>query len=403
MTEAEVDEFPFPREQKCPLWPSPEYARRRHEEPVSRVRMGSDNDPWLITRYADAIAVLGNPGAFSQNPTAPGYPHRPGHSEVLTSGFLMEIDPPLHTRLRAVVNQEFAVRRIEEHAVAVRNIVTSVLDELLAGDKPADYVPAVAYKLPGLVICELLGVPYGDKDLFLGWINQCFGPPNEDSAREASIAAKAFADYVDQLLADKERNPTEDIIGRMVVSSLETQVVDRDELLSLIRQLIVGGFDTTANTISLGTLAFLLQPEQLAALRDDPTLAGHAAEEVLRFTAITHLGRRRAARQDIEVGGQLIRAGEGVIVAQDAINRDEALFENPDAFDIRRKGPRRHMSFGFGIHLCPGSPLARLELKELFAQLFVRVPTLELATSPDEVSYKDDANIWGLRSLEVTW
>jgi cytochrome P450 len=399
----QIDEFPFPRDEGCPLWPSKEYARRRHEEPVSRVRTGTDNDPWLITRYADAIAVLGNPAAFSQDPLAPGYPHRPGHSEILTSGFLMEIDPPLHTRLRGVVNEEFSVRRIGGHAELVRRVVSQVLDDFLASGSPADLVSGIAYRLPGLVICELLGVPYEDKDLFLNWITLCFGPPNEESQKQAAVAAKEFADYVDELLTQKQRSPSDDIIGRMVKNSLEPGTVSRDELLTLIRSLVVGGFDTTANTISLGTLAFLLHPEQMAALRDNSELAGNAAEEVLRVTAITHLGRRRAARKDVEVGGTLIRAGEGVIVSQDAVNRDESLFDDPDRFNIERTGARRHMSFGFGIHLCVGSPLARLELKELFAQMFVRIPTLSLAGTRNDVGYKADGNIWGLQRLEVRW
>lgn len=403
-TSRSAEKFPFPRDPECPLLPSKEYERRRREEPISRVDVGSESEPWLVTRHADMVAVMGNPAVFSHSPLTPGFPSRPAAAGALTEGFLLEQDPPVHTRQKAVLMEEFSLRKVQQHAPLVRRVVTETLDNFIASGSPAEFVSGVAYRIPGEIICELLGVQPGERERFLGWISACMttSPQGEEGQQKTAAALEAFSEYVEYLLDQKLRERPDDLIGRML-HNLDEGVVSRDEMIRLIKTLIVGGIDTTANTIALGTLAFLLHPEQLAKLRDDPGLASNASEEVLRFTNITHTGRRVAAREDIEIGGTLIRAGEGVVVTADAVNRDQAVFEDPNTFDIERKNARRHGTFGFGIHLCVGSALARLEMKEFFSQVFVRIPTLALAGEEQGVEYKYDSTIWGLERLDVRW
>ncbi len=168
--------------------------------------------------------------------------------------------------------------------------------------------------------------------------------------------------------------------------------------------LLIAGHETTANMIALGTLALLQHPEQLARLRncEDPALISSAVEELLRYLTITHDGRKRIATEDIEIAGQTIKAGEGVIVATDLGNRDPEAFENPDTLDLERDA-RHHVAFGFGVHQCLGQPLARMELQVAYSTLFRRVPTLALATTLDQVPFKDDASVYGVYELPVTW
>jgi cytochrome P450 len=168
--------------------------------------------------------------------------------------------------------------------------------------------------------------------------------------------------------------------------------------------LLLAGHETTANMIALGTLALLTNPDQLALLResDDPKLIAGAVEELLRYLNITHNGRRRVALEDIEISGQLIRAGEGLILANDIGNRDPAAFPDPDRLDIQRDA-RRHVAFGFGVHQCLGQPLARMELQVVYGTLYRRIPTLSFAASLDRIHFKHDGSVYGVYDLPVTW
>jgi cytochrome P450 len=166
--------------------------------------------------------------------------------------------------------------------------------------------------------------------------------------------------------------------------------------------MLAAGHETTANMIALGVVTLLQHPDQLHAIKADPTLTPAAVEELLRYLAVAQNGLGRAATEDVEVGGQLIRQGEGVLVLLAAANRDETVFENPDVFDVRRQ-PHRHTSFGAAIHQCIGSPLARAELQMAFDTLFARIPTLQLAVATEEIRYKFDSLFFGVHALPVSW
>jgi len=252
------------------------------------------------------------------------------------------------------------------------------------------------------VICELLGVPYADHDFFQACSKKIVSrsTPVDDAVK----AGDDLRAYLLDLVAAKEKEPTDDMIGRLVTDQLATGELTRDEVAGMASLMLVAGHETTANMIALGTVALLEHPDQLARLRDtdDPKLVANAVEELLRYLTIVHSGRRRVATEDIEVAGQLVRAGEGVILANDAGNRDEEQFPEPARLDISRQA-RHHIAFGFGVHQCLGQPLARMELQVVYSTLYRRIPTLELAVPVEELQFKHDAFVYGVHSLPVTW
>jgi cytochrome P450 len=207
----------------------------------------------------------------------------------------------------------------------------------------------------------------------------------------------ALRSYLDDLIARKEKEPGDDLLSRQLAKT-----DSRDDVVSLAFLLLIGGHETTANMISLGTLAFLEHPEFLAAIREDPAKTPNAVEELLRYFTIAEFANLRVAAEDVEFGGVLIRAGDGVIGLSNTGNRDPEVFENPDELNIER-GARHHLTFGYGSHQCLGQSLARLELEIVFNTLFRRVPELRLAVPADELPFKDDASIYGVYELPVTW
>jgi cytochrome P450 len=393
--------FPLPRDAKCPVNPAPEYAELRERDEFTRITTWNGEEAWLVTKYSDALEILGDAEGFSNDPRNPGYPKATPAVQVLSRGVLPMLDPPEHTRLRKLVNDEFSVQRIESIRPLIQRVVDDALDEYLAREEPADFVAHFAFRVASVMICELLGVPYVDHQMFQETVELCHGP---GATVEAAHAATSELDgYLERLLTAEEENPTDHIVGRFVRNGIEAGLVERDEVLTLMRFMIEAGFDTTANTMALGTLTLLQHPEQLAALREDRDLVRGAVEEILRYTSIIHQGGRRAAMADATVAGNAISEGEGVIVARDAANRDPSVFENPEEFDIRRPNARRQLTFSYGIHLCAGSSLARAELQSVFVSLFERAPNLRLAVPMEKLRFKDDSQVFGVYELPMAW
>jgi cytochrome P450 len=304
--------------------------------------------------------------------------------------------------LRRTVIPPFTVKRVETMRPRVQQVVDEQLDRMLAGPKPADLVEDFALPVPSLVICELLGVPYADHDQFQA--NSKAILHQESTPEQRMAAAGAMFDYLSALLDDRLANPGDDMLSGLT-GRIRAGELTRQEATEIGVLMLLAGHETTANMIALGTLALMENPAQLAVLRenlDDQKLVASAVEELLRYLTIAHGGRRRAALDDIEIGGQTIRAGEGMILVNETGNRDPAVFADPDRLDIRRDA-RSHLSFGFGVHQCLGQPLARMELQVAYRTLFRRVPTLELATGLDQIPFKHDGFVYGLYELPVTW
>jgi cytochrome P450 len=397
---AEVQEFPMPRAAGCPFDPAPQLQARLHEGPPARVHLWDGSTPWLVTGYAEQRALLSDP-RLSADVTRPGYPLQvPRPKGAAGLGFVTQDDPE-HARLRRMVTAPFAIKRVEALRPAVQRIVDDLLDEMLAGPRPVDLVEAFALPVPSLVICQMLGVPYADHDFFQSNSKMLIRRTTTVEDREAARAA--LYNYLDDLMGEKLAHPADDLLSGLA-DRVGAGDMTRDEAAQTGVLLLVAGHETTANMIALGTLALLEHPDQLALLRetDDPKLVASAVEELLRYLTIAHTGRRRAALEDIEIGGQVIRAGEGVILANETGNRDPDVFPDPDRLDVRRDA-RRHVAFGFGVHQCLGQPLARMELQVVYGTLYRRIPTLRLAADLDQIPFKHDGAVYGVYELPVTW
>ncbi|MFJ2212579.1 cytochrome P450 [Streptomyces sp. NPDC101062] len=397
--QAALPGFPMERAARCPFDPPPELRDAQREGPLAKVRLWDGSTPWLVTRYADQRALLGDP-RLSADITRPGYPSSAPVTGNASIGFIL-MDDPEHARLRRMVAAPFAFKRVEAMRPAVQKITDELIDGLLAGPTPVDLVQAFALPLPSLVISELLGVPYGDHEFFQEsskvLINRDVTP------EERAAASGALVRYLDELMSEKIAHPTDDLLSGLV-AKVEAGELTRAEVAQMGVLLLIAGHETTANMIALGTLALLENPDQFALLRDtdDPALVASAVDELLRYLNITHNGRRRVALEDIEVAGEVIRAGEGVIAPNDIANRDPDVFEDPDRLDLRRDA-RRHLAFGFGVHQCLGQTLARMELQVAYSTLYRRIPGLRLAGEIEKVPFKHDGSVYGVYELPVAW
>ncbi|MFE2046288.1 cytochrome P450 [Streptomyces sp. NPDC059477] len=394
----------FPMRRTCPFSEPGEYAALRADEPVSRAALKVNGKPaWLITRHDDVRQVLGDP-RVSSNLKLPGYPHQFHIPEELLAQvrlMLLNMDPPQHTAQRRMLIPEFTARRVRELRPRIEEIVEERVAAMLAAGGPVDLVTALALPVPSLVICELLGVPYEDHARFEEWSAAMM---NHDlSPEEYGAAVQALDGYLDQLVTRKESEPGDDLISRFLEKNRAEPVADHADVVTMARLMLVGGHETTANMIALGVLALLEHPEQLAQLRADPGLLPNAVEELLRVFSISDSGTARVALADIEIGGVTIRAGEGILALNNAADHDETVFPDPGMLDLHRKEARAHLAFGYGIHQCIGANLARVELEAVYGILLRRIPGLRLAADPDSLRFKDDAMVYGVHELPVTW
>jgi cytochrome P450 len=400
MTKTELPAYPMPRATECPFDPPPGL---RALEPLTKVRLWDGSTPWLVTRYEDQRTLLADP-RISADVRHEGYPHVSPGSRVRRSRprTFIGMDDPDHARLRRMVTSTFAIKRMEELRPAIQQIVDDAIDGLLAGPRPVDLVKELALPVPSMVICRLLGVPYADHELFQSRARTML---KRDTPADEMIAAQdEMLAYLDAVVGDKLAAPAGDVLSKLAVEQVATGELTRREAATMGLLLLIAGHETTANMIALGTLALLEHPDQLAELRDadDPAVIARAVEELLRYLTITHSGRRRVALADVELDGQVIRAGDGVILANDAANRDELPFADPDRLDVHRDA-RAHVAFGFGVHQCLGQPLARVELQVVYGTLYRRIPGLRLAVPVDQVPFKHDSAVYGAYELPVTW
>ncbi|RKT08008.1 cytochrome P450 [Streptomyces sp. 3211.6] len=387
-----VEAMPTERRSGCPFDPPAELSDAQRHGPISRFTHVGGKPGWLITGYDLVRSVLADSRFSSRKelmnivdfelPPAP-----PGE-------FLL-MDEPQHSRYRKPLVGKFTVRRMRMLTERIEQITSECLDAMEAAGPSADLVTAFAKPIPTIVICEILGVPYEDRASFQEQIDAFMG--GEVSDEELIAAYTATQDYLARLVAAKRANPTDDVLSELTDSDLTDE-----ELKGISLILLAAGFDTTANMLSLGTFALLRNPEQLAALRDDPSLTDGAVEELLRYLSVAKTFHRTAL-EDVEVGGHTIEAGTTVVLSFNTANRDPARFTDPDALDIRRPYDG-HLAFSHGIHQCLGQQLARVEMRVAFRALLDRFPTLRLAVPADEVRLRpESADIYGVKSLPVTW
>ncbi|WP_026197971.1 cytochrome P450 [Sciscionella marina] len=395
-TPTPVSALPTERPTGCPFDPPAELGPLRTEAPLRRMTYPDGHVGWLATGHAAVRAVLADPRISIRyellHYPLPGLPI--DSLPPASPGDLTGVDPPEHTRYRKLLTGKFTVRRMRALTDRIEQFAAEALDAMQRTEAPVDLVAAYARPIPALMICELLGVPYEDRQQFQRNAEIVTGnTPSE----QTEPAWNALHEFMAGLVATKQATPTNDLLPDLTGSDLTDQ-----ELTTLGVVLLGAGLDTTANMLALGTFALLQHPDQLATLRADPALIDSTVEELLRYLTITHT-MVRAATEDVEIGGQLIKAGETVTLSTQAANRDPARFPNPDALDLYRTATG-HLAFGHGIHQCLGQQLARVQMRVAFPALLSRFPSLRLAIPPNEVPLRTDGGaIYGAHHLPVTW
>ncbi|MEU1342712.1 cytochrome P450 [Streptomyces sp. NPDC005827] len=403
-TEAQVPAWPLPRAAGCPFDPPPALRSLTAEKPLARVRIWDGSTPWIVTGHAAQRELLADP-RVSVDERLPGFPHwNEGMAAAVAyrPRSVFNSDAPEHSRYRRIMTGPFTMKRVQALRPAIQKITDDLIDTMLAGPAPADLVEALALPLPTLMISELLGVPYEDHAFFQE--NAARGISHHVSAEESMRTFGALNEYLMHLVEKKAAEPADDALSD-IAARVTAGDITVPEAAMMGLGLLIAGHETSANMIGLGTVALLEHPEQLAVLRetDDPQVVAGAVEELLRHLGIIHGGQRRIAKDDIEIAGETIRAGEGIIVELFSANRDAAVFPDPDRLDLHRANARHHNAFGFGIHQCVGQQLARVELQIVFGTLFRRVPTLALAVPVDRIEFKHDRLAYGVYALPVTW
>ncbi|WP_406212970.1 cytochrome P450 [Streptomyces decoyicus] len=395
-TVGEPATLPTDRRTGCPFDP-PAALTALSDKPLRRMRYADGHLGRLVTGHAAARAILADPRFSSRYELL----HLPepiagvsGEMPPAPVGDIIGLDAPEHTRYRRLLTGRFTVRRMRQLTERVEQFTTECLDAMEQAGPTADLVAAFAQPVPALMICELLGVPYADRERFQSQVATLFDQTADAEAK--GEAYTALFQFLGALVHAKRAEPTDDLLSDLTTSDLTDE-----ELAGIGGLLLAAGLDTTANMLGLGTFALLSNPDQLDALRADPDLAGQTVEELLRYLSVAD-PLLRSALEDVEVEGRLIRAGETVTVSVQAANRDPHRFPGPDRLDIHCKATG-HLAFGHGAHQCLGQQLARVEMTVAFPALFARFPTLRLAVPPQEVELRDRSNIYGVVSLPVTW
>ncbi|MGB3442768.1 MAG: cytochrome P450 [Actinophytocola sp.] len=384
-------------------------ARLREDEPVHHTVTPNGLKVWVVSRYEDVRAAFAdprlskdfaaNPGIFERNMIATDGDRVLGAPAIqnLLNGHMANSDPPDHTRLRKLVGQAFTMRRVEKLRPGVERVVDELLDRV-AREREVDLVRALSLPLPLTVICDLLGVPQEDQEMFRVWVDDMLSTAQDDSVRNAS--GLAMAGYLQKLVAAKRENPADDMLTGLIEARDGSDRLREEELVPMVFLLLVAGHETTASMIGNGTLTMLKDPGLMARLRADPDLLPAAVEEFIRFEPPGTMATFRFTAQDTTIGGVTIPADSFVLLSVGAANRDENRFPDPGEVDVSRS-VSGHMSFGHGIHFCLGAPLARMELAIVFRKLITRFPKLRLAVPADQLRWRHSLFMHGLEALPV--
>jgi cytochrome P450 monooxygenase len=381
----------FPGRRAGVPFPPPEYADIRARPGLVRTSLGADTKVWLVARHEDVRTVLTD-RRISSNPTHTGFPAFgrtggvPAPDQV--PGWFVGMDPPEHGRFRKTLIPEFTVRKIKELRPEIQRVVDGRIDAMLAAGNSADLVADFALPVPSLVITALLGVPYADHEFFEAKTRVLVSFASTDDEREA--AGKHILRYITRLITIKQQRPADDLLSRLLAAGTMTP----QELSGVAMLLLIAGHETTANNISLGVITLLANREWIGDER--------VVEELLRLHSVADLVALRVAVEDVEIGGQLIKAGEGIIPLVAAANHDSGAFAGPAQFDPARAA-RHHVAFGYGVHQCLGQNLVRAEMEIVYRTLFERIPTLEIAAPVAELPFKYDGILFGLHALPVKW
>lgn len=384
--------------------PYPAYAELRA---AGRILHNPETEQWIIPRHQDVNALLrdrrfGRTYLHLATHEEMGRPEDPPHTapfwHLIRNGIL-DMEPPDHTRVRRLVAKAFTPRRVEELRPTVQGLMDGLLDEVL-GAGEVDLIAAVAEPLPVTVIAELLGIPEADRHHLRPWSAEICRMyelnPSEEDGRAASAAAVEFSDYLRELIRERRRHPTEDLIGGLVQVIDQGDRLTEDEMIGTCVLLLNAGHEATVNMTGNGWWALFRNPDQLARLRADHALIPRAVEELMRYDTPLQMFERWVL-EDVEIHGVPVARGQELALLFGSANRDPTAFDRPDALDLGRE-PNPHMTFGAGIHFCLGAPLGRVELETSFGSLLRRAAHMELVREPE---WKPNYIIRGLRELRV--
>jgi cytochrome P450 len=380
------------------------HDRLREQGPVAKLVFPQGTAAWLVTRYDEARTALadprlskdfkGNTGIFAKHRVESDEEPREFNSDLV--GHMLNSDPPNHTRLRKLVTKAFTARRMELMRPRVQELTDQLLDEMAQHDE-VDLLDAFAFPLPITVICEIMDVPMADRDEFRAWSNALVTTVNPEQAQHA---AGAMANYLSEMIDLKRAQPGDDMFSALVHADESGDTLDQSELMAMAFLLLLAGHETTVNLIGNGVLNLLRNPDQLAALRADPSLIKGAVEEFLRYEGPVNQATLRFTTEPVTFGDVTIPTDELVFVSLASANRDTERFPEADRFDITRS-TGGHLAFGHGIHFCLGAPLARLEGEVAVNSLLKRFPDLALAAEPDELTWRSSTLMRGLFTLPV--
>lgn len=394
----------YPVRREFPLHPSSKLLDRLTTGPVERVEIWDGSSPWLVTRLEDFKTVLAD-RPVSSDPRRPGFPGLTksmgaGDQGVAKMSFIA-MDGEEHARHRRMLTPLLSVRKVEAWRPEVREIIKGLIAEMHKMSQPVDLVANFSMPFASKVLCLIMGLPDSFHVEF-----QAFGDVfmrRDTTPEQLGAATERLHSHYPGFIQDKREDPQEDILSVLVVK-MDAGELDEEQLIGMLDLLVLGGHETTAKNVSLGLIAMMQQPDQLALLRDsdDPAVLKNAVEDILRFVTTSFSGRRRVATEDFELGGQQIKAGEGLIACADVANRDGLKFDNPNQLDFTRAA-HGHAAFGFGPHQCIGQALARTELQEAFRALLDELPAVRLGVPFQELNFLEDQIIYGVETLPLVW
>jgi cytochrome P450 len=395
-TTSDLPVIPARREAHCPLAPPTEFAGWREESGLQRA-IWNGQQVWSVSRYEDIRAALVDPRLSAE--TLPDLFDAANDSTAPV--VFARIDDPEHHRLRRMMTSQFTFRRTEAMRPQIQELVDKYLEAMIDKGPPADIVRDFGLPVPSMVIALLLGVPPDDLQLFQH--NTAAGLDVNSTDEERARGFIEMYAYIQELVARKERDPGDDLISRLITDYVATGQLDYNTVAVNAVIMMQAGHETTANMISLGTVALLEHPEVFERLgqTDDAAVIANAVEELMRYLSIVHAQVDRIASEDLILGGQQIRAGDRLLMNLPAGNWDSEFVDSPETLDIARN-VRGHVAFGYGTHQCIGANLARVEMQVAFATLARRLPGLKLAVPQHELKFKD-ADIYGMKELPVTW
>ncbi len=402
-TTEETPRLPFARADALAI--APDYAALRRQAPISRVLTPAGDPAWLVTSYEEAKEVFRD-RRFGRSHPKPEEASRISYAAVQDgpSGDF-DTEEQVHKRMRRVLAPAFSAPRMRALGDRIAELTDRCLDDLEAAraanpGEPVDLTDFLAFPLPVLVICELLGVPYADREHFRGLSERI---AVMDGGEDAQAAMAEFMAYMTKLADAKRVDPQPDVISDLVAVQADDPAFTDDDLARLGAGLLFAGHETTSTRIAMGTLFLLSDTARRDRFAADPDgQVNQTVEEILRLTATSGTGLLRYAHEDVEIAGTRIMRGDAVLISSDAANRDESVFADPDGFDPDRT-PNVHLAFGTGAHVCIGANLARTELRTVFPKLFRRFPGLRLAVGLAEIPVRTNRVAGGVERVPVEW